>query len=533
MKSVMQNHEFNQVPQQKLPRSVFNRNSTVKMAFNHGELVPFFVDEIIPGDSFKVDISMFTRLATPLFPIMDNIKLDVYGFFCPSRILWDNFEKFQGAQDNPGDSIDYNLPTVDVSSMTTESIADYMGIPVSPSARSNAQNVNALPFRMYNMVYNEWFRSQDLINSLTVTKTDGPDTPGNYSIQKVAKMHDYFTSALPNPQKGDAIDLPLGSSAPVIGDGGNINLYNSLDSTERNITSDTSGDLRLNSNPTSGGDARLTTTAANSGMIADLTNATAATINSLREAFQLQRLLERDQRSGTRYVEILKARYGVTSPDFRLQRPEFLFHKRVNLATTPIAQTSASGQSGSSTPLGNLAGIGTAGDNGFGYSQSFVEHGYVMYFICARADLTYQEGIDRMWTKQTRYDLFMPELQGLGEQEIYNRELFYTDEASGVDGTNNSAVFGYIPRYDEYRFKNSKILGRFRSNATATFDPWHLSQEFGTLPTLNQTFLEENAPMSRIKATSGDPDYIFDSYIAQKCARPLTLYGVPGMIDRF
>ena len=524
----MINHSFNQVPTQRLPRSVFNRPSTHKFTFDHGKLYPWFVDEVIPGDSHKLDIAAFTRLATPLFPIMDNIRLDFYGFFCPSRILWNNFEKQQGAQDDPGDSIDYNTPQVDVSTHTTESITDYFGIPVGPSAKSNSVLVNALPYRMYNEVYNTWFRDQNLVNSLTVEKGDGPDTIGNYSIQKVAKLHDYFTSAMTSPQKGNAIDLPLGTTAPIYGIAQDTQVFNTTDTTPRDLELTTS-ELKASGTPSANANLRWSTDSNEIGLVADLTNATAATINSLREAFALQRLLERDMTGGSRYVEILKSRFGVTSPDFRLQRPEFLFHHRINLNTTPIAQQSEAG----TTPQGHLAGIGVAGGNDFGFSQSFVEHGYIMLFVCARADLTYQEGIERMWGKRTRYDMYTPELANIGEQEIYNYELFYTDESSGLTGTNNAGTFGYTPRYEEYRFKQSKIMGQFRSSAITTFDPWHLSQEFSSLPSLNQTFIEENAPMNRIKATSTDPDYIIDTFVQLKSARPMPLFGVPGMGGKF
>lgn len=527
-------HQFNQVPMSTLKRSTFNRSSTVKGTAEHGKLIPFYVDEIIPGDTVVINPTMLARLATPLYPIMDNIRCDIYGFFWGIRPAWENYTRFEGAQDTPGASIAYTIPTVDVKTHTTGSLSDYFGIPVGPSAYTNALNVNAIPYRMYNKIYNEWFRPQELIGKLNERTGDTGDLATDYTIQKVSKLHDYLTSGLTASQRGDEIDLPLGNVAPVIGIGtenqvytsASVNIYETGKSSTTNYTS------TKQINPASSDTNFVVAEDANNtgypGIYADLSNATASSISQLRNAFALQRFLERDARGGTRFPEILRSRFGITNYPDAPYRPELLFHKRMNINVTPVANTSGT----ATEPQGNLAGYGTGSMSGK-MSNSFMERGYLMFLMCFRADLTYQENLEKMWTRSTRYDFFDPLFQGLSEQAVLTHEVFYTDEANGVDGTTNQTVFSYMPRYDEYRFKGSKILGQFRSNATANFDEWHLSQQFGSAPTLNQTFIEETAPMTRIKATSTDPDYIFDIYMENYHTRPMSTYGVPGMGNRF
>ena len=434
MKSNMVRHSFGAMPTLSRPRSTFKQPFTVKTTYDHGKIIPIKTIEILPGDSFNFkNISIFSRLATPQFPIMDNIRLDLYAFFTPSRILWDNFEKFHGAQDTVGASIAYTIPTVDIKAMNQDSMADYFGLFTSPSSRTNAQNVSALPFRAYNKIYNEWFRPQLIISKLTESTGDGPDTPGDYTIKKAISYSDYFLQNLPSPQRGDAVDMPLGTTAPVYGNANDTYLFNETDATKRVLRTSTTGNVTLNGTPSATDDARFSTDSSEVGLVADLTNATAATINSLRLNFQLQALYEADQMAGTRFTEILQHRWGINNfPDGRAQRPEFLFHQRTMLNVNPVAQTGETG----TTPQGNLAGFGTASMSGKGFQASFVEFGYLQFFVVTRADLTYQEGIERMWTQSTRFDFFTPELESIGEQETYTYELFYTDETSGIDGRN-------------------------------------------------------------------------------------------------
>lgn len=521
-KSVMR-HRFSNVPTANIPRSVFDRSHGVKMTFNAGYLTPFFVDEVLPGDTFTANLTAFVRLATPIKPIMDNLFLDVHWFFVPYRQVWTNFRKFMGEKDNPGDTQEYAIPLVSQEWIPT-SLGDYMGLPTSDQTTGNIV-VSALPFRAFNHIFNEWYRDQNLQNSLNVPLGDGPDDPDDYRMRRRGKRHDYFTSALPFPQKGQPVEISLGALAPLVSgagvDAADPVFFGSLDNPGNRHP------LQVNEAP--GG--VLWSSDSNPGepnAFADLSSAEGVTINELREAFQIQKLLERDARGGTRYPEIVRSHFGVEFMDVTY-RPLYLGGGTSRINVTPIAQTSSTDPAGpDASPQGNLAAMGTGTIGGNGFSQSFTEHGVVIGLVSARADLTYQQGVERFWSRSTRYDFYWPALSHLGEQAIEQREIFATG-----DDTEDSKVFGYQERFAEYRYKPSRIAGKFRSTDPESLDYWHLSQHFETAPVLDDIFIVEIPPIDRVIAVPTEPHFIFDGYISLRCARPMPVNAVPGLIDHF
>lgn len=552
MRSVMA-HQFSQIPRAEIQRSSFNRSHGYKTTFDSGYLVPFYVDEVLPGDTFNLKCTLFARLATPIVPFMDNMFMETFFFFVPNRLLWDNWQKFNGEQENPGDSTDFLIPTIkNTGSFAVGSIADYFGIPTGV----NNLEVNALPFRAYNLIYNEWFRDENLQDSLPVEKGDGPDDVADYKLVRRGKRHDYFTSALPWPQKGPGVEIPLGTQAPIVnglsplsgyllnsnsaelaavsaygGDasssGGSRRAYGSGSisfNRQGNGEWSTVGGFAGNSTSNVTVSALSASNILTEGAYADLTTATAYTINSLRQAFQVQRLYERDARGGTRYTEILRAHFGVVSPDARLQRPEYLGGSSSPININPVQQTSATTDT---TPQGNLAAFGLTSSKIHGFTKSFVEHGYIIGLVNVRADLTYQQGLQRLWSRQTRFDFYWPALAHLGEQTVLNKEIYAQGTAA------DDEVFGYQERYAEYRYYPSLITGKFRSTYAQPLDMWHLSQKFDSLPTLSAQFIEDNPPVSRVIAVQDEPQFLLDTYFSLNCVRPMPVYSVPGLVDHF
>lgn len=524
MRSVMK-HDFSVAPQVDQPRSTFDRSFGYKTVFDAGQLIPFYVDDVLPGDTFTLNTTGFARLNTPAVPLMDNMYLDTHFFFIPLRLVWENSKKFFGEQDNPGDSIDYTIPQFASFTPAENSLSDYLGLPLG-----NAMTVNSIYHRGYNLVWNEYFRSQELQDSVVVDTDDGPDAIADYVLLNRGKRHDYFTSALTAPQRGDAVNLPLGTTAPILGLGkgnqtynsGSVNVYETEGTGTTNyaagaLITDTGVNnyLYVEQDPNNTGFP---------GIYADLTNATASTVNDIREAFQIQKLLERDARGGTRYSELVNNHFGVNFYDLSY-RPQFLGGGSTPVIINPVTQTNH--HTVQDLWTGDLGATGTAAFTHHGFTSSFHEHGFILGLASVRADLTYQQGIPRHFLKQTRYDIFWPSLAMLGEQSITNAEIYYQNTAADEN------VFGYQERYAEYRYKPSQITGTLRSTAATPLDIWHLSQEFSALPTLGDTFIKENPPIDRVVRTSSEPHFVFDSYTHLRCARPMPVHSVPGMIDHF
>lgn len=517
-----------------VPRSKFAGSWSRLTTFDAGLLVPFVCEEVLPGDHFRYDVTAYIRLSTPLFPLFSNQRVDTFFFFCPNRLVWDNWVRFMGEQDQPTDPIDFTVPMISVpgpdivTRLAAGEIFDHFGIPVQDGLTGVEMVFSALPFRMYNLIFNTWFRDQNIVAGMTVLKNDTTENGSAYFLARRAKSHDYFTSCLPWPQKFTAPTVPIGGMAPILGLG--VSTYTAA-ATQAGVRETGGGsrtyDLYRSTNAASMHmEMTGTTVDATPAVYADLSQATGVAINVFRQAFMVQSLLERDARGGTRYVELIRSHFGVTSPDFRLQRPEYIGGGQTPLGITPIAQTAPS----AGAPVGALGAAGTAAAQ-HSASYAATEHGFIIGLINVRSELAYQQGLHKMWSRLTRFDYYWPALAQLGEQAVLRREIYCV----GIDAEDD-LVFGYQERWHEYRTRTSEVTGKFRSGITGTLDAWHLAQYFDPAPTLNANFIQDDPDMDRVLAAAGlavDQQYLADIHIKRTVVRPIPTYGTPAILGRF
>lgn len=521
---VNQQHFSNVPANVAAPRSAFDRSFSHKTTINEGYLYPIMWEPILPGDTVSLSTHLLARLATPIFPYMDNVYMDAHYFFVPNRLLWTHWEQFQGAQDDPPSTFtSYEVPSLDDAThsagFASLSIYDYFGLPTGVASIPQASMPIALPLRAYRKIWNDWYREENNQDPLTVDTSDGPDTTA-YALLQRNRRKDYFTSCLPWPQKGSAVSLSIGTTAPV------SKVLNATAKGFKRGGTETYMTAGSGVNWGSNGTLRDTADTYNSvydpgdSLVADLSSATATTINSLRQSIVLQQMLELDARGGTRYVEILLSRFGVVSPDYRLQRAEYLGGTTIDINVNPIAQTSVTT---AVTPQGNLAGFAVGRGKG-SINHSFTEHGQLLCLVSIRADTTYQQGLSRHWSVRTRYDYYEPLAANLGEQAVLNKEIYMPSTYSAT-GEN---AFGYQERWAENRYKPSYVTGLFRTSAAGGLDSWHLALSFSSLPTLADV-MPEAPPIARIVAVVTEPHFILDTFTKFRHVRVMPIYSAPGL----
>ena len=480
-------------------------------------------------------MSAFARMLTSIRPIMDNIYMDFFFFSVPYRLVWDNWQKFNGEQDDPGDSTSFLIPQFVDEIVNEGTISDHFGLPIDMSL-----TFNSLHHRAHNLIWNSWFRDQNLQDSLVVDKDNGPDTLSDYTMQKRGKRHDYFSSCLPFAQKGTAVAMPLGTSAPVVfpdtqlpavSTGSTGPVFSEAGTGTFKLQGKASNDeVIFDSNFSGAADAWWSDSKLEvdlnglSGVTTDLTGATAATVNQLRESIAIQKILEKDARGGSRYTEILRSHFGVVSPDQRLQRPEYLGGGSTRISVNPVAATAIN--TANSVDIGDLHSFSTA-ESRVGFVKSFEEHCLLLGFVNVRSEVTYQQGMPRMFSRQTRYDFYWPSLAHIGEQAVLSQEIFADGTAGDTD------VFGYQERWAEYRYKPTDVTGAMRSAAANPLDVWHLALDFASRPLLNSTFIEDAPPIDRVVQVPSEDHFKADFWFDMKVARCMPTNSVPGMMDRF
>lgn len=539
MKSIMGAQErIAHVPGRPVPRSMFNLSHPYKASGDAGFLYPVLHIETLPGDSFKCRTAIVARIATLLHPIMDNVFADLHFFFVPNRLIWENWERFMGYRPNPADSIDFIVPELDLDAYGEIQPDDFLGYMygiVGCDFLGATQMPIALPARAYNLIWNEWFRAEQLQDSVNVPMNDGPDDVADYQLLRRGKRHDYFTSALPSPQMGPSVPISVADVIPVVGNGIALGLTNSSTDYGAVFPGGSPGAVRLSAadfgepvgSAAGAGDAGsgtvigVTDNPLMSGLEFDAT--AIGTINTLREAATLQQFFETENIFGNRYTEEVLGQFGVHTGDYRLQRPEYLGggSQRISVSTVP-----QSGASEVGSPQANLAAFGVAGSsNGGGFSYTCVEHGQIIGLLSFRADLNWQQNLARRFTRRTRYDYYSPVFAHLGEQPVYTKELYMVNNPATDD-----TVFGYMPRWDEYRSQLGVIAGVFSSAAVQSLDSWHLAVDFdGSSPLLNSVFIQDNPPIVRIIADENQPQFLFQLYHDIKAARPMPVYAMPGL----